>query len=451
MFTTVEHNAQPVLGPMLPALLETAEQVLRQAGYRDGTIMRHRRVWNAFAAFARSHGHDFLSNEVIEAWLASRGYPVEQCSVPTSPKLTPLLAALRILVQIHAYGDVLPSRVLNPMFRFAHLTRPIAEPSLNPVIMQSAGERRIAALSPAFREAVARYERDCQARGCRPTTMKNMHLYLPRFFQFLTERGVTEVTQISGAEISAYITSLHNYAPGSVACYSGHARSVLRLLYQQGLLPEDLSRLVPPCGIKNYQNIPTVWTPEDVARLLAQVDRTSPRGKRDYAILLLAARLGMRVSDIIRLTLDDLRWEHQRIELVQSKTREPLVLPLLDEIGWALIDYLKHARPATPYRQVFLSLAYPYAPFVTYDNLHHIITKYRRMAGIQRFQHQPVGMHTLRHSLATQLLADDTTFPVIAEVLGHTSTESTTSYAKVDLPHLHRCPLDPEEVCDAII
>jgi len=448
MEITIERTPNSTQALTLDPLLVAAELNLRQAGFRDATIKQHQRTWNALVAFARSQGQETFTNALIEDWLAYRGYPIGEWPTPAPHVLKRLLTALRILIQIYEYGDLMPNRVLNPMFRFAHLTQHQAvRPTY--IVGLSAGERRIAELSPTFRDAVERYERDCQARGCRTATLKNMHLYLPRFFQFLTERGITDITQITGSEISAYIISLQGYAPGSVSAYSSHARCVLRLLHQQGVLPKDLSHLVPPCSIKNYRNIPTVWTPDDVTRLLAQVDRTSPRGKRDFAILLLAARLGMRVSDIIRLTLDDLRWEHQRIELIQSKTREPLVLPLLAEVGWALIDYIKHARPVSEYRQVFLSLTYPYAPFVTYDNLHHIITRYRRKAGIQRFQRQPVGMHTLRHSLATQLLTEDTPLPVIAEVLGHTSTKATTGYAKVNLPQLQRCPLDPEEVCHA--
>jgi site-specific recombinase XerD len=451
MLSTVELTPHPVSELSLPDLLVAAEQVLRQAGYCDATIKVHQRSWNALVAYAHSHGQDTMTNELVEDWLAYRGYPVGSWPKPASGILIRLLSALRILVQIHEYGDLLPNRVLNPMFRFAHLTRHFMMRPKHTVIGQSAGERRIAALIPTFRDAVDRYERDCLARGCRSTTIKNMYLYLPRFFQFLMERGLTEVTHITGTDISAYIISLQGYAPGSVAFYSSHARCVLRLLHQQGVLSEDLSRLVPSCPIKNYRKIPTVWTPNDVTRLLAQVNRSSPRGKRDYAILLLAARLGMRVGDIIRLTLDDLRWEHQRIELIQSKTRTPLVLPLLDEVGWALIDYIKYVRPMSEYRQVFLTFTYPYAPFVTYDNLHYIITMYRRKAGIQRFQRQPAGMHTLRHSLATQLLNDDTPLQVIAQVLGHASTDATTGYAKVNLPQLRCCPLDPEEVYDATL
>ncbi len=446
MEKNVEQSQNPLTTLDLHSLVVVAEQHLRQAGFRDGTIVKHQRTWNAFVSFARKREQESLTNALIEDWLVYRGYPIGSWPSPIPPTLMNMLTGLRILIYLHEYGDLMPSRVLNPMFRFAHLTRHLAvRPAY--AIGQSAGELRVAALAPSFQKTVISYERECQVRGYRTSSLKNMQLHIPRFFKFLMARGMNDVTQITGSEISAFITSLQGYAPGSVNICSCIVRCFLRFLHQQGVLSKDLSLLVPPGSKAIYCNIPTVWSPSDVTRLLAQVDRASPRGKRDYAILLLAAQLGMRVGDIIRLTLDDIRWEHQRIELIQSKNRQPLVLPLLEEVGWALIDYLKHARPVSEYRQVFLSLIYPYAPFVTYDNLHYIITRYRRKAGIPCFKRQPVGMHTLRHSLATYLLAGDVPLSTISEVLGHTCQQSTRVYAKVDLGHLQQCPLDPEEVC----
>jgi site-specific recombinase XerD len=430
--------------------LEAAEGALRTAGYKEATIFQYQVAWHGLQAFALSHGYpDALSNDLIEAWLVAKGYPVGRWPSPRPHALVRVVAALRLLVQVYEFGEIMPGRVSNLMFRFAHLGRHRPQRKLQTCIGQSAGEQRIAALAPALRDIFIRYEQDCLARGFRPSSLKNAQLSVPRFFVWLMEQGVTDVSHITATHITTYLTSLEGCVPAYVANQAGHIRCILRFCADQGLMTSEMRTAVPPCPIRDYRKIPTVWTPEDITRLLAQVDRQSPRGKRDYAILLLAARLGMRVGDIIRLTLDDIRWAHKRIELVQTKTSEPLVLPLLDEVGWALIDYLQHARPISEYRHVFLSLAYPYAPFVSHDNLYHLITGYRRKAGIQRYQRQPVGMHTLRHSLATHLLTDDTPLQTISEVLGHTATASTEVYAKVNLAQLQRCALDPEEVMHA--
>lgn len=435
--------------PVLLDLIDYAEREMERLHYEWATIYGYRWGWKQLAKFAEREGRlGPLTDALIKDWLSAEGYPVGQWPTPHPNRLKVLLRCLRILVHVQECRTILPGHVLAPVYRFIQANQMPGTRTLT-VLGSSAGEVRVAQLPPAFRDAYLAYEQDCRHRGYRQTTLLNAQRYLPRWLDYLAAQGITEVGSITAMHISTFLTSLQGYAPRTVAHYSCHARCLLRFCYQHGMIREDLSRCVPPTPIRHYTRIPTVWTQEEVETLLAQVDRGSPRGKRDYAILLLAARIGLRVGDIIRLTLDDLKWEQKRIELIQSKTGQPLVVPLLDDLGWALIEYLKHARPVSRYRQVFLRLFPPYTPFVSHDNLYYIITRYRRMAGIQRFQHQPVGLHTLRHSLATQLLTESTPLNTISEVLGHACQTSTEVYAKVDLRHLQQCPLDPEEVCHA--
>ena len=118
-------------------------------------------------------------------------------------------------------------------------------------------------------------------------------------------------------------------------------RLFLQFLFMRDILPRDLSTAIPRVRLASNAKVPSVWEPELVERLLAVVDRSSPKGRRDYAILLLAARLGLRLGDIKGLTLDHLHWTTSTIEIVQNKTGEPLVLPLIEEVGTAIIDYLR--------------------------------------------------------------------------------------------------------------
>lgn len=183
--------------------------------------------------------------------------------------------------------------------------------------------------------------------------------------------------------------------------------------------------------------------------MLGRIDRSSPRGKRDYALLLLAYRLGLRAGDIRTLTLDHLDWANATLRLTQSKTTRPLVLPLTEEIGQALIDYLKSGRPQTPYREIFLRLKPPVAPFSSNSRLYDIVSYWRRLAGITFHHPQRQGLQSLRHSLATHLLQQDTPLPVIAAILGHTSLDSTRLYAKADVQALRSVAVDVEELKQA--
>ena len=123
----------------------------------------------------------------------------------------------------------------------------------------------------------------------------------------------------------------------------------------------------------------------------------------------------------------------------------PLSLPLTGEVGEALIDYLKSGRPHSAHREVFLKVSPPFDPFMGNGNLHHIVTNWRRLAGISFRTPRRRGLHSLRHTLATRLLEKGTPFPTIAGILGHSSLESTRIYAKADVEALRGVALDPEE------
>ncbi len=222
-------------------------------------------------------------------------------------------------------------------------------------------------------------------------------------------------------------------------------RSFLRFLYMENLVSVDLSPHVPTIRVPRDARLPSVWRPEDVAALLAAVDRASPKGKRDYAILLLACRLGLRVGDIRTLRLDHLRWDTARLEKPQEKTSQWLTLPLDEEVGDALIDYLQHGRPVTQYREVFLRVNAPIEPLGATNNLHHLITFYRRRAGIPLPARQEKGLHSLRHTVATRLLEADTPLETIAAILGHRSLDATRLYTKVDVEALRSVAIEVEE------
>ena len=223
-------------------------------------------------------------------------------------------------------------------------------------------------------------------------------------------------------------------------------RGFLQFLLLRGILQRDLSHVLPKIRVPRDATIPSVWDPELVVRLLNVVDRSSPKGKRDYAILLLARRLGLRLGDIRTLTLDDLKWEAATIEITQSKTLAPLCLPLTEEVGEALIDYLKSGRPQTDRREVFLTLTPPFFPYADTDNLHRIVKHWKDLAGICFRTKQRHGLHSLRHTLASQLLREQTPFHVISEILGHATTASTLIYAKTDVETLRTAALNTEEV-----
>jgi integrase len=183
--------------------------------------------------------------------------------------------------------------------------------------------------------------------------------------------------------------------------------------------------------------------------VLNAVDRESPTGKRDLAILLLACRLGIRVGDIRALRLDELHWRRRCISFRQVKTGAALELPLDDEIAEALIDYLRNGRPPTEYREVFVRAVAPFVPFSATDNLYAIFEKYRRLAGVELPARSRRGLHSLRHSLASRLLASGVPLEQVGSILGHQSLDATRVYTSIDIDALRTAALDVDEDCYA--
>jgi integrase len=178
---------------------------------------------------------------------------------------------------------------------------------------------------------------------------------------------------------------------------------------------------------------------------LATIDRCSPIGKRDYAICVLIARLGMRIGDVRELRFENVDWNKGIIRILQQKTKMPLEIPLTEEVGKAMIDYLKNGRPQTEYRQIFVLQNSPFCPFGNNNNLQHVIDKYRRNAGITLPVGCRHGFHSLRHTVATRLLEKEVPIHVIASLLGHSSVEATRHYAKVNIEQLRKAALEWKE------
>jgi site-specific recombinase XerD len=165
------------------------------------------------------------------------------------------------------------------------------------------------------------------------------------FLDDLGSRNVMILEQLQPADIAAFVASRRRLGPRSMSRTVSDVRCFLQFLLLRGILRRDLSQVLPTVRVPRDAAIPSIWEPELVERLLKVVDRSSPRGKRDYAILLLACRLGLRLGDIRTLRLDDFKWDTAVIEISQSKTGAPLCLPMTEEVGEALIDYLKAGRP----------------------------------------------------------------------------------------------------------
>ena len=220
----------------------------------------------------------------------------------------------------------------------------------------------------------------------------------------------------------------------------------LRFLYHEGYLREDYSSLIPRSTAVKNAALPMIWDTDDVEKLLGSIDQSSPVGKRNYAVILLFAELGLRAGDVNSLKLSDIDWDKKEINIVQEKTGVLNVCPLTDRAGWAIINYIRYGRPKSDLPFVFLTCNAPYTGFGATTAV-TMLKSQMRHAGIKpSHEGAKTGVHSLRHSLARRLLDNDVPLEDIADIMGHTEVVSSSPYLKIDVEGLRRCALSLKEV-----
>jgi site-specific recombinase XerD len=404
----------------LGRLVADALVEIKRLGYSEGSRNRYRATWEHLIEFSRQKelGDEFSAD------LATRF--LEECRVKKEEVGKPSHDWRRhMAIDVKALADFAKTGCIKRVHIHVQAIH----------------------LPPALQKTLRDYEQYCKDRlHLRPSTLLLRTTELTIFLDFLHSKRARTLDQIQAADLSGFVSCRDHLKPATVGGIVSQLRCFLRFLTMRGILQKDLSAELPKIRVPRDATIPSVWDQELLVRLLVAVDRSSAKGKRDYAILLLACRLGLRAGDIRTLKLDNLRWAESTIEIMQAKTGAPLILPLTDEVGEALIDYLKSGRPQTTHREVFLKMNPPFDPFDEDNHLYHIVTYWRRLAGITFRSPQKRGLNSLRHTLATRLLEKGTPLPTIAQILGHTSLESTRIYAKVEVEALRGVALDPEEV-----
>lgn len=255
---------------------------------------------------------------------------------------------------------------------------------------------------------------------------------------------VTEISTIGTEHISSFILEITGHK-GKVSYELNSLRVFFRFLYVNRIHDTDLTLFLPASNkLKSREHLPSAWENSEIISILSCIDKGNPTGKRDYAMILLALRLGLRGSDIKGLKMADINWEHDTITIVQQKTKEPVALPLSIEVGYAIIDYLKNARPISKQPYVFLALRAPYNPLPQDNHLHQVLNKYIRKADILITADRSHGMHSMRHTLASNLLKQRTPLPVISGILGHRDSNTTAEYLRIDIGQLRSCTLGLE-------
>lgn len=264
-----------------------------------------------------------------------------------------------------------------------------------------------------------------------------------RFLKLSVINKGIQLNELTPRIISEFIAGLTEYSKSAVKIKLVALRFFFKFLYEKEYIPNNLSGCIPYVQGAKSERVPSTLGDGEIQKLLGVVDRGSPIGKRNYAILVIAALLGIRDSDIANLTFENLDWGKNRIEFVQSKTGEPLCLPLLPAVGEAIIDYLKHGRPITKCNHIFVKHK---APFGRVTTFYEVMAKSMNDAGIKTHVNALRGLHVLRHTLASGLIKQGEAYNTVSAVLGHVHSGSADVYTHIDINGLLRCALEKSEV-----
>lgn len=277
-----------------------------------------------------------------------------------------------------------------------------------------------------------------QERGLSPATLLN---YLPVVEQFLAERFHNtgpNFAMIRATHVTGFVLRhVRQLSPGRAGLMVTALRSFFRYLRHRGVIATDLAACVPTVPNWSLSTLPRFLPAATVERILEGCDRKTSVGRRNHAILLLLARLGVRAGEVVGLSLDDIDWSTGLIT-IRGKGGKSAQLPLAADVGAALADYLRQDRPQSAARRVFLRHRAPLVGFGNSSTISSLVKRALKHAGVESVH---TGAHVLRHSLATSLLRQGGSLDEIGELLRHQSPNTTAIYAKVDVTALHTLAL----------
>ena len=394
---------------------------LRQQGTSPHTIKNYQNSFNVFERYLHDNQISQIDESVCLEYISFRTgikYERFECVVTdrkTDYRMRPLLLLLRYLEDGQVHRNV---RKTKPPF--------ICPDSFRP-----------------------EYEAFCEElvyRGYSKATAETNTQKVQQLITHLTMEGVIFSENITIQAIESFLKTYRGNAVKYVGVFLYVLRNYLSFLYERGYMTHDLTPMLPKLRVPRNGSIPYTWSKEDVQKLLGAIDRSDPKGKRDYAILLIAVRLGLRIGDIRNLKPASINWQKKTINLTMSKTGQRIELPLLKDIGWAIIDYLQNGRPVTTSECLFVRHRAPFNAFASYNAFNKELHRYIVKAGLNMPDDKWHGMHSLRSTLAGNMLETKAPLPIISEALGHQSINTTSIYLKIDINGLRKCAMDPEEV-----
>lgn len=393
-------------------IIEAAAKALRKYLARsEGTIKYYRVQWRKVERFMESAGVTSFDSQVGKDFLLARFGQRDYSGLSKTEK--DLVSAVKVLIEFYQTGSIL-------------------------------SKKEQVSFKGSIGKLIESYLARLTSQRLKASTIYEKARHLCRFQKYLMSSGIRSIGAVTLTHILTFLMKIDRQYRTVQHHTIQSLRGFFSHLYAQGVIGVDLASRLPRDKFHRQPELPSVYTEKEINKMIAAIDRSTKVGKRNYAIVLLAARLGLRSSDIAGMKFTDIDWDNCVIRLNQFKTGKLLELPLSTEIGEAIIDYLKYGRAESTLPEIFLLARTPFTAIA--DNaIGGIVRSCYISAGVDT-NNRKSGSHTLRHSLAGILLSKGTALPVITEVLGHENSASTRYYLRIDLASMAKCALEVPQV-----
>ena len=281
-----------------------------------------------------------------------------------------------------------------------------------------------------------------QKEGIVDATVNRKLQIVRKFLRYLDDTQIDDFSSLKKETVYEFVNSL-DYRPQTISGVQFTLRQFFNIMHGHGLVSFDGYQLFPVITTDKRDSVLSYYSSEEIKILIESIDTTKKCGIRDKCMVLIAAECGLRSSDIVWLRFDEINWDKKIINKIQHKTGIRVIVPFTEQVQFLLLDYLKNHRPDVRSEYVFINTVANSA-FTSAKILTQIVYKNLEKAGIER-RCRKRGAHTLRHSLATTMLANNTPVPIITGVLGHSSSRTTQKYLSIDVDRLREVSLEVPE------
>ena len=275
-------------------------------------------------------------------------------------------------------------------------------------------------------------------------TLRHKITSVTLFLDYLEDNNINTLKKMNKQNVYNYIELYDSY--NHVLSYKDRNKLDIRLFlnwaFDKNYSPYSGNMILPKIVWHRETNIRTYYTKDEIIKLLNVIDRRTKKGKEDYLIVSLICYLGLRISDVVYLKINDIDFNENVIKVIQNKTNEKLILPLIDQVKYPLLDYLKNVRPSKATSDyIFVKQSEPYEHNIKLTFHNYMIRRYFIKAGIE-INERKAGFHALRHSFSTMLLNENVPLYSISTILGHKKIDTTMLYLDIDISKLKELALE---------